>query len=336
MELTDGKMKNYTNETSKRSSEYNKHPYQKQNLNKQQKQQMWNIYNNDKDNLNDKKIKCRHKNIGGVVKEREDTKEDEKEITSLQAIKDDCAPSNKMINFYKLIPKKFLNNVPNPQYNQHLIKTMFRMCVCAPSGSGKTNFIMNLLQRFSSGDGTFAKIYIITKDSEPLYDHLQTTSDNIFVIYGLDNVPNLEKDFDKTDGTQSIVIFDDLVLAKNQKAIENYYMKARKSNVNCVYISQSYHAIPIFIRKNSTHLVILRLGGLREVNRILSEYGLGVTKDQLLGMYEYATEDKFDCLVIANEEQCDSKFRKNFLDILNPNNFMNIAKEKILYNHKYI
>jgi hypothetical protein len=226
--------------------------------------------------------------------------------------------TNEMVNYYQHIPKKFLNNVPNPQYSQHLLKTPLRMCVCAPSGSGKTTYVLNLLQRFSSGEGTFSKIYIITKDSEPLYDFLQTKSDNIFVRYGLENVPNLEKDFDKTDGTQSIVIFDDLVLAKNQKPIENYYMKARKSNVNCVYISQSYHAIPIFIRKNSTHLVILKLGGLREINRILSEYGLGVTKEQLLGMYEYATNNKFDCLIIANEESRESKFRKNFLEILKP------------------
>ena len=73
--------------------------------------------------------------------------------------------SNEMVNYYQHIPKKFLNNVPNPQYNQHFIKTMFRMCVCAPSGSGKTTFVLNLLQRFSSGEGTFSKIYIITKDS---------------------------------------------------------------------------------------------------------------------------------------------------------------------------
>ena len=134
-------------------------------------------------------------------------------------------------------------------------------------------------------------------------------------------MPNLEKDFNKSDGSQSIVIFDDLVLAKNQKPIENYFMKARKSNVNVVYISQSYHAIPIFIRKNSTHLVILKLGGMREVNRILAEHGLGVSKEQLIGMYEYATQNKFDVLIVANEEPKEMKFRKNLLEILSPSDF---------------
>ena len=68
--------------------------------------------------------------------------------------------SNEMINFYERVPKHMLLDAPNPNYDDHLIKTPFRMCVSAPSGSGKTTFLLNLLQRFSTGKGTFAKIYI--------------------------------------------------------------------------------------------------------------------------------------------------------------------------------
>ena len=138
---------------------------------------------------------------------------------------------------------------------------------------------------------------------------------------GLENVPNLEKDFDKSDGTQSIVIFDDLVLAKNQKPIENYYLRSRKFNVSCVYLSQAYHSIPIFIRKNSQYVVILKLGGQREVNRILSDFGLGVSKEQMLGMYEFATSQKFSPLLIDTEAEKDKKFRKGFLEVLDPSAF---------------
>ena len=55
--------------------------------------------------------------------------------------------NNEMVNYYQHIPKKFLHNVPNPQYNQHLIKTMFRMCGCAPSGNGKATRLTPLVQR---------------------------------------------------------------------------------------------------------------------------------------------------------------------------------------------
>ena len=230
--------------------------------------------------------------------------------------------SNEMINFYERVPKHMLLDAPNPNYDDHLIKTPFRMCVSAPSGSGKTTFLLNLLQRFSTGKGTFAKIYIITRNAdESLYNYLKTKSDQIFIKEGLENLPNLDKDFDKTDGTQSIVCFDDLVLAKNQKPIENYYLRSRKFNVSCVYLSQAYHSIPIFIRKISQYVVILKLGGQREVNRILSDFGLGVNKEQMLGMYEFATSQKFSPLLIDTETEKDKKFRKGFLEVLDPSAF---------------
>jgi hypothetical protein len=51
---------------------------------------------------------------------------------------------------------------------------------------------------------------------------------------------------------------------------------------------------------------------------ILSTFGLGVNKEQLLNMYEYATKEKFSALLIDMEQSPDKRFRKNFLEILNP------------------
>ena len=86
-------------------------------------------------------------------------------------------------------------------------------------------------------------------------------------------------------------------------------------------LSQAYHSIPIFIRKNSQYVVILKLGGQREVNRILSDFGLGVSKEQMLGMYEFATSQKFSPLLIDTEAEKDKKFRKGFLEVLDPSAF---------------
>jgi len=65
-------------------------------------------------------------------------------------------------------------------------------------------------------------------------------------------------------------------------------------------------------------MIILKLGGNRELNMILSTFGLGVNKEQLLNMYEYATKEKFSALLIDMEQSPDKRFRKNFLEILNP------------------
>jgi ABC-type lipoprotein export system ATPase subunit len=69
--------------------------------------------------------------------------------------------SSEIVNMYKKIPKEFIDNVDNPNFKLHHLKIPFRMCIFAPSGSGKTNFLINLISIFSKGNGTFKSIYII-------------------------------------------------------------------------------------------------------------------------------------------------------------------------------
>ena len=49
----------------------------------------------------------------------------------------------------------------------------------------------------------------------------------------------------------------------------------------------------------------------------LSEFGLGVSKEELLELYEYATREKFSPLVIDMEADPAERFRKGVIEILN-------------------
>ena len=86
-----------------------------------------------------------------------------------QALEEE-APTGKIVNLYEKIPKELLDEAENPNFHLHKFKLPFRMCIVAPSGSGKTNFLVNLIQIFSSGaKGTFSSITIITRNKdEPL------------------------------------------------------------------------------------------------------------------------------------------------------------------------
>ena len=44
-------------------------------------------------------------------------------------------------------------------------------------------------------------------------------------------------------------------------------------------------------------------------------------KELLIKMYEYATKEKFSPLIIDLEESSEKRFRKGFLEILNPDEF---------------
>ena len=54
---------------------------------------------------------------------------------------------------------------------------------------------------------------------------------------------------------------------------------------------------------------------------ILRNFGLGISKEQLMAMYEYATEEKFGCLLLDLEANNEKKFRKNFDEYLDPDDF---------------
>jgi len=223
-------------------------------------------------------------------------------------------PSGKIENLYEKIPKELLDKVENPNYNIHKLKLPFRMCIVAPSGSGKTNFLVNLLSMFSVGKGTFSSIDIITKNAdEPLYKWIKGKSDQITIKEGLSNTPPLDK-FDKE--LNHLVVWDDLVLSKDLSMVENYYIRARKLNTSVIFISQSYFKIPKIIRNNCSYMVLLKLSGNREVNMIMSEFGLGVTKEELLQLYEYATKEKFSPLLIDLEADKESRFRKGVNEII--------------------
>ena len=147
---------------------------------------------------------------------------------------------------------------------------------------------------------------------------MKSKCDQIVIKEGLSNLPVLDK-FDKKEN--HLVVFDDLVLAKDLTPVENYYIRARKMNCSVIFLSQSYFRIPKIIRNNCSYMVLLKLSGNREVNMILSEFGLGVSKEQLLAMYKTATAEKLVPLIIDLEAEPNRRFRKGFNTILDPSQF---------------
>lgn len=225
------------------------------------------------------------------------------------------------MNFYNKIPDQFLDDKhPNPNIHLHNFSLPFRAIVVAPSGSGKTSFVANLISLFSKGKGTFSQITIITRDKdEPIYKYLASLSDSITIKEGLHNLPCLEK-ADKN--TSTLVVVDDMQNCKNQDNILDYAIRCRKKSVSFIYLAQNYYVCPIVMRRNVNYVIILKLSGQKEVAMILKEVGLGLSKEQLLKIYDYCTKDKFNTLIIDCESNDKlKKYRHNFIEYINPDNF---------------
>jgi Tfp pilus assembly ATPase PilU len=230
--------------------------------------------------------------------------------------KKDIVNKNGMVDYYKVMPKKFLLKTHNPNFKDHKLNLPFRMLIIGGSGAGKTQTLMNLIRVMN---GTFNNIHIITKNkAEPLYEYLESKVDTgLTITEGIDSAPNLDE-FDKKE--QTLIVMDDLVLEKNQKQLEQYFIRARKLNCSLVYLSQSYFAVPKMIRMNLNYLIIKRLNTLQDLFRMLREYSLGVSKDVLVDLYQHSIQDnKQDFLLVDLDSEPKDRFRFNFLDVYDLN-----------------
>ena len=124
-----------------------------------------------------------------------------------------------------------------------------------------------------------------------------------------DGLPDLDK-FDKEQN--NLLVMDDLVGEKNQKPMEQFFLRARKKGCSLVYITQSYYAVPRMIRSNLTYLIIKQVSSMKNLTMIMREYDLGIDRTQLIDMYKQATEQKAGFLMIDLEGDEGKKFRKDF------------------------
>ena len=218
-----------------------------------------------------------------------------------------------LINFYERLPKTLSSHYHNPNYKHIGIKHPFRMLIVGSSGSGKTNLVLNLIHKLPN---TFSSITVVTKNAdEPLYNFLKhQLNDSVEIYEGLENAPPVDS-FDKRE--QHLIIFDDLVTDKNQKAIEEYYIRARKLNCSLAYLSQSFFAIPKLIRMNANYIMLKKLGSLSDITMMLKTYSLDVSSDELKRLYLLATAKLTDFLLIDCEATPENRFRKNFTEFLN-------------------
>jgi hypothetical protein len=231
--------------------------------------------------------------------------------------------SNDVPNVYDYIPKEFKTTYHNPNKEHHGLDIPFRMAIVGASGSGKTQLVLHILNKAKD---TWGNIKIFTRNkSEPIYEYLEKKlpASHLQIYEGLKDLPSLAKDKDgKVNGfdkdLQHLVVFDDLCLEKDQSRLSEYFIRARKiaKGVSLMYLSQSYFAIPKVIRVNLNYMILKKLSSLRDLNLILSEYNLGLTKERMMEIYKYCTNEKTNFLMLDLDNVVEKRFRHNLLEVL--------------------
>jgi hypothetical protein len=225
--------------------------------------------------------------------------------------------SNKLEDWYSMVPKDLLQNVPNGNYDAHLVSMPCRILIIGASGAGKTRTVLSLIYRMKK---TFSHIVLCCMNaSEPLYKYLAQKLDDedLTICEGEDNIVSYD-DLPQGDDEHTLVVYDDLCLAKNQSKIKDMFIRGRKKPASIIYCSQSYFSIPKVCRLNSTHVILRKLSTMRDLRLILSDYELDLTREQLLDMYNECTADNESFLMIDVIGPPETRFRRNFLENITP------------------
>lgn len=221
-----------------------------------------------------------------------------------------------IINFYEILPKELNGSKRNPREKYHGMRAIFRALLIGPSGSGKSNSLLNLIHAYR---GTFDKIILCTKNAdEPLYNYMkERLQDDLEIYENINTLPPLEE-FSNLYGKKSqiLVIFDDMILANPQemKRIEEYYIRCRKicGGVSVIFLSQSYFRIPKMIRSNANYCIIKKITSKKDLKLILAEYNLTQSIEELTRIYERCTASITDFLLIDVDESPEKRLRHNF------------------------
>ena len=156
-----------------------------------------------------------------------------------------------MLNLDDIVKNKKKSSSENDDWS-------FRMLIIRPSGSGKKNALLHLIDKFHPID----KIYLYAKDTdEEKYQYLINKREQVgiknlndphaFIEYSndmndvLENINNYNKNKDK----KVLTIFDYMIAdimrsEKFKSIIEELFIRCRKLNIYIVFITQSYFRTP--------------------------------------------------------------------------------------------
>ena len=197
--------------------------------------------------------------------------------------------------------------------------------VAGNTGSGKSSFCMNLILT-PEFQMSWDRVHIVSADPDEILfkglrkkfreaaerarKELELEDDDeipqqLYEYKSLSELPEVNS-LDKT--LQHLFILDDCVTAKDQDKAKEYFMRARKRNSSCIYLSQSYFAVPRFIRLQSRYLCMFDSPSKSETTRVCAENKC-LRKDQIKKLFHKVKSYPYCPLLIDKSTNVSSNMR---------------------------
>ena len=223
--------------------------------------------------------------------------------------------SDKITNFYEKLPKHLKKDTVDKTFKNHHILPNSMICAIGGTGTGKSNFVMNMIQRMPE---KFYKIIVFNPVStqEPLMELLKEKIPETDLISDINELPSLSE-FDEDKEDEKLLIVDDFINMnkKDFKKINEYFTGGRKAGFTVVALCQNYTSVPKVITRNCQYFVLFRLNDNTTLNNIIRNHNIhDVEKDLFKELYDKSTTDPLSFFMIdLKGKDKNTHLRKNFL-----------------------
>ena len=199
-----------------------------------------------------------------------------------------------------------------------------RSILLAPSGSGKTVLLQNMILDIYKG--CFERIYIfspsVSIDSTwiPVREYLNKTinlgENEPPLFYDTNDQESLEqiistqkkitehlkskKDIEKV--FQILIVIDDMAddvkMSRNSTLLHSLFTRGRHSVISTIASTKKFCCIANIIRVNATELFVFRLRNYRDLEAFIEEVSALIDKKSLLEIYGLATAEPYSFLYV--------------------------------------
>ena len=213
------------------------------------------------------------------------------------------------------------------------IKWPFKWCLVGTSGSGKTNFSLNIVKNSTRiFDAIPSRLIVIYREFQNIYNRFQE-----FLPTQLINETDVDiDDINKDNKENLLIICDDLYFSQKLVEIsEQFLITGRHRNTSWIVLTQTIFNHPSLknISRNSSHITLFKSIRLIEPHTFFSQ--LRPKSSQVLqNIYKKATEKGYSYLDIDLSQTCPDKYRYKtdlFKEIVTVYMIMNGDSFKTMY-----
>lgn len=197
---------------------------------------------------------------------------------------------SELTDWYNFIPQdtKWAKRFNYPNKKKIHIELPARFLICGPTGSGKTQTLLELIKQIAD----FDFIVVIAKTTtEPLYQFLEaeyrkmeSTSGREMIVVSntLDDLP-----MDYSKYRNSLVIIDDFMNSPESelRPVLDLWIHGRKQGVSMCWLTQNFFKTSKTIRQNSQYIILKQLTNKNNLKRILNELSLDSPVEEVIEKY---------------------------------------------------